>query len=61
MAEGIDSQLKRMSQDLKDIIDHLNTTNASSQDSKNPVCFLFVCLLLEKVSVSALLVDPPDC
>lgn len=37
LAEGIDSQLKRMAQDLKDIIDHLNTTNASSQDSKNPI------------------------
>ncbi len=36
MAENIDGQLKRMVQDLKDIIGHLNANN-SSQDSNDPV------------------------
>ncbi|XP_064601372.1 nuclear pore glycoprotein p62-like [Liolophura sinensis] len=36
MAENIDAQLKRMVQDLKDIIDHVNSTN-SSQDNTDPI------------------------
>ena len=36
LAENIDAQLKRMVQDLKEIIDHLNTAN-SSQDNNDPV------------------------
>ncbi len=36
LAENIDAQLKRMVQDLKEIIDHLNTTN-TSQDNADPV------------------------
>ena len=36
LAENIDAQLKRMVQDLKEIIDHLNTTN-SNQDNNDPV------------------------
>ena len=40
LAENIDAQLKRMVQDLKEIIDHLNTAN-SSQDSNYPVGAIF--------------------
>ena len=36
MAENLDAQLKRMVQDLKEIIEHLNASN-SSQDSNDPV------------------------
>ena len=36
MAETIDAQLKRMVQDLKEIIDHINTTN-TNQDDTDPV------------------------
>ena len=38
LADNIDAQLKRMVQDLKEIIDHLNTSN-SQQDTTDPVCF----------------------
>jgi len=36
MAESVDRQLKRMVQDLRDVIDHVNSS-ASSADSTNPV------------------------
>ncbi|XP_071982075.1 nuclear pore glycoprotein p62 isoform X2 [Engystomops pustulosus] len=36
LAENIDAQLKRMAQDLKDVIEHLNTT-AGPADASNPV------------------------
>ncbi|KAM5146066.1 nucleoporin-62 C-terminal-like protein isoform 2-T2 [Mantella aurantiaca] len=36
LAENIDAQLKRMSQDLKDVIEHLNTS-AGLGDSSNPL------------------------
>lgn len=36
LAENIDAQLKRMSQDLKDVIEHLNTS-AGPGDSSNPL------------------------
>ncbi|KAL3842045.1 hypothetical protein ACJMK2_020110 [Sinanodonta woodiana] len=36
LAENIDAQLKRMLQDLKEIIDHLNTSN-SGQDNQDPI------------------------
>lgn len=36
LAEGIDGQLKRMVLDLKEIIDHLNTTN-STEENTDPI------------------------
>eukprot|EP00057_Strongylocentrotus_purpuratus_P024702 XP_011679176.1 PREDICTED: nuclear pore glycoprotein p62-like [Strongylocentrotus purpuratus] len=36
MSENIDSQLKRMVQDLKEIIDHMNTSN-TTMDQTDPV------------------------
>ncbi|XP_056396825.1 nucleoporin-62 C-terminal-like protein isoform X2 [Hyla sarda] len=36
LAENIDAQLKRMAQDLKDVIEHLNTT-AGPGDASNPL------------------------
>ncbi|KAG8553909.1 hypothetical protein GDO81_003597 [Engystomops pustulosus] len=36
LAENIDAQLKRMAQDLKDVIEHLNTT-AGPADASNPL------------------------
>ena len=36
LAENTDGQLKRMVQDLKDIIDHLNTAN-TPMDTNDPV------------------------
>jgi hypothetical protein len=36
MAENIDSELKRMAQDLKEIIDQMNSSN-SSQDEESTV------------------------
>ncbi|XP_048002455.1 nuclear pore glycoprotein p62 [Leguminivora glycinivorella] len=36
LAENLDSQLKTMSQDLKEVIEHLNETNRS-QDSNDPI------------------------
>lgn len=36
LAESIDGQLKRMVLDLKEIIDHLNTTN-STEENTDPV------------------------
>lgn len=37
MAEKCDGQLKGMVQDLREIIDYLNATNASHQQEQNPV------------------------
>lgn len=41
LAENIDAQLKRMAQDLKDIIEHLNTSGrpADTSDPVNPNWF----------------------
>lgn len=36
LAENLDKQLKQMSQDLKEIIEHLNEANRS-QDSSDPI------------------------
>lgn len=36
LAENIDAQLKRMLSDLKEIIDHLNSSN-TNQDQTDPV------------------------
>jgi len=36
MAENIDAQLKRMTEDLKEVIDHLNTSSGN-QDNSDPV------------------------
>lgn len=36
LAENIDAQLKRMLSDLKEIIDHLNSSN-TNQDQNDPV------------------------
>ena len=33
MAESLDAQLQRMSDDLREIIEHLNTTNKSADDN----------------------------
>uniref|UniRef100_A0A4W4EYJ4 Nuclear pore glycoprotein p62 n=1 Tax=Electrophorus electricus TaxID=8005 RepID=A0A4W4EYJ4_ELEEL len=40
LAENVDSQLKRMSQDLKEIIEHLNTSNgpADTSDPLQQIC-----------------------
>ena len=37
LAKDIDGQLKQMVQDLKSIIDHLNTSNTHQQDTDDPV------------------------
>jgi hypothetical protein len=51
MAENMDTQLKQMSEDLKEIIEHLNETN-QTQDTSDPVslpqitsvkCYLATC------------------
>ena len=44
LAENIDAQLKRMSSDLKEIVDHLNVSN-SSTDSSDPVNFIAFSIL----------------
>jgi nuclear pore complex protein Nup62 len=36
MAENMDTQLKQMSEDMKEIIEHLNETNRT-QDTSDPV------------------------
>lgn len=41
LAENIDAQLKRMAQDLKDIIEHLNTSGGPA-DNSDPVSTLVV-------------------
>lgn len=37
MAENIDSQLKRMMQDMKDIISHINTSNTNLKENDDPM------------------------
>lgn len=47
IAENIDAQLKRMTEDLKEVIDHLNTTSGA-QDSTDPVwntAFLYILIV----------------
>ena len=36
-AEQLDAQLQRMSEDLKEIIEHINAQNRSQEDSNDPV------------------------
>ncbi len=42
MAEGIDSQLKRMMQDLKDIIGHINNSNINLNENEDPVSVFYL-------------------
>lgn len=42
MAESMDTQLKQMSEDLKEIIEHLNESS-KVQDTTDPVSFILVC------------------
>lgn len=51
MAENLDSQLKQMSEDLKEVVEHLNESN-KNQELSNPVSLhLFICsYLLNNVS-----------
>ncbi|XP_065068113.1 nuclear pore glycoprotein p62-like [Rhopilema esculentum] len=37
MAENIDTQLKRMMLDIKDIINHINTSNANTKENEDPM------------------------
>lgn len=37
LAETLDAQLQRMSGDLREVIDHLNTANKSAGDDDDPV------------------------
>ena len=37
LAESIDSQLKQMSGDIKEVIEHLNSVNSSANDENNPM------------------------
>ena len=41
LAEGVDAQLRRMEQDLKVIIEQMNSSNAA-EDEDNPVCDLLL-------------------
>ena len=40
MAENIDAQLKRMMQDIKDIISHINSSNVNLNESDHPVSLI---------------------
>ncbi|KPJ21208.1 Nuclear pore glycoprotein p62 [Papilio machaon] len=40
LAENLDTQLRQMSEDLKEVIEHLNETNRS-QDTNDPVSISF--------------------
>lgn len=42
LAESIDTQLKRVGQDLKDIIEQINTANVA-QDDESPVSLGEIC------------------
>ena len=46
MAKDVDGQLKQMVQDLKSIIEHLNTANTQQQDSDDPVSDC--CIIINK-------------
>jgi len=37
LAENIDSQLKRMVQDLREVVNHLNTSNQTNKDNDDPI------------------------
>lgn len=41
MAENMDTQLKQMSEDLKEIIEHLNESN-KKEDNNDPVSYSFL-------------------
>ena len=45
MAKDVDGQLKQMVQDLKSIIDHLNTANTQQQDSDDPVSYCYLVMM----------------
>lgn len=45
LAESLDTQLKTISEDLKEVIDHLNEAN-KAQDSNDPVIFYFFNFLI---------------
>ena len=47
LAENIDAQLKHMAQDLKDIIEHLNTSGGPA-DTSDPVSPSFIFLYVGK-------------
>uniref|UniRef100_A0A8C2BXW6 Nuclear pore glycoprotein p62 n=1 Tax=Cyprinus carpio TaxID=7962 RepID=A0A8C2BXW6_CYPCA len=47
LAENVDAQLKRMSQDLKEIIEHLNTSSGPA-DTADPVCKIRSIILLHR-------------
>lgn len=59
LAENVDAQLKRMSQDLKEIIEHLNTSSGPA-DTSDPVrrdlfvsyCFLVLWHLLLQINLT---------
>ena len=57
MAESIDAQLKRMTDDLKEVIDHLNTGTGAGDKNKEPVSFtggsLQSCIMIIVVYVLA--------
>lgn len=46
LAENMDTQLKQMSEDLKEIIEQLNESN-KTQENSNPVSKLFISAYLE--------------
>ena len=37
MAENVDVQLKRMTQDLREIIEHINCSNINTREAEDPV------------------------
>ena len=45
LAETIDGQLKRMSEDLREVIDHVNASSASG-DTASPVRCTFSCMCM---------------
>ena len=49
MAKDIDGQLKQMVQDLKTIIDHLNTSNTQQQDTDDPVSSTYSLSIIHKI------------
>ena len=55
LAESVDAQLRRMEQDLKVIIEQMNSSNAA-EDEDNPVRDL----LLSPYSVSNVPLPPPQ-
>ena len=49
LAKDIDGQLKQMVQDLKTIIDHLNTSNTQQQETDDPVSYADSLLMMPKL------------